>query len=56
MFNAVATSALYSNSNIDGFDVNADIEDLLSNINDNTLSKYVKNKTVKYKRLKNLLK
>lgn len=51
--NAVATSALYNG--LDDYDLKADMTDLLSNINDNTIAGYIKNKASKKKRLKNLL-
>lgn len=51
--NAVATSALYSGLN--DYDLQADIGDLMSNINDNTIAGYIKNKASKKKRLKNML-
>ena len=51
--NAVATSALYNG--LDDYDLKADMSDLLSNINDNTIAGYIKNKASKKKRLKNLL-
>ncbi len=51
--NAVATNALYSG--LDDYDFRADVSDLLSNINDNTIASYVKNKASKKKRLKNML-
>ncbi|MBR1735410.1 MAG: hypothetical protein IJ736_00130 [Firmicutes bacterium] len=52
--NAVATSALYSG--LENFDLAADVTDLMSNINDNTIQSYRKNKAAKKQRLKNLLK
>lgn len=51
--NSVATAALY-NGRYD-MDLPGDVSDLLSNINDNTVVSYIKNKASKKKRLKNLL-
>ena len=51
--NAVSTSAIYSG--LKDFDLAADVADLMSNVNDNTIQSYVKNKKAKYKRLKNML-
>ena len=51
--NAVATSALYNG--LDQYDLKADVTELLSNVNDNTIRSYIKNKAAKKKRLKNML-
>ena len=51
--NAVATSALYSG--LKEYDLAADVADLMSNVNDNTIASYIKSKKAKNSRLKNML-